>query len=355
MKEAIIIYRLGSLGDTLVALPCFNKVRQAFPTARITLLTNKPVSTKSAPAEAVLGGGHFLNDVIAYTIGTRNPLRLLHLFFQIRKKKVSKLVFLVAARSPESVKRDLLFFRLAGIRTVIGAPSQKDDYSPKLLENGTYENESLRLVNRLRVLGDIDLEDPDYWDLHLTTNEVREGDKWVDRLGLADKTLAVSVGTKIQAKDWGKDNWQELLTRLSKKLPGWKLLLVGSAEESQVSILCGSAWADRVANVCGKTSPRVNAAILSRCAVFVGHDSGPMHLAANAGVPCVAIFAARNLPGHWYPRGSNNRVIYHQTDCFGCGLEICEIERKKCITSITVDEVEAAVLSLTDQATQPVS
>jgi heptosyltransferase-3 len=79
--------------------------------------------------------------------------------------------------------------------------------------------------------------------------------------------------------------------------------------------------------------------------VFIGHDSGPMHLASAVGTPCAAIFSARNLPGQWFPARPGHNVIYHKTDCFGCMLETCIAERKRCIMSITVDEVFDAVMA----------
>jgi ADP-heptose:LPS heptosyltransferase len=73
-----------------------------------------------------------------------------------------------------------------------------------------------------------------------------------------------------------------------------------------------------------------------------------MHLAAAVGTRCVAIFAARNPPGQWFPLGAGHRVIYRQTDCYGCGLDVCIKQRKKCILSITIDEVISAVKDLLD-------
>jgi ADP-heptose:LPS heptosyltransferase len=75
----------------------------------------------------------------------------------------------------------------------------------------------------------------------------------------------------------------------------------------------------------------VSAAILEQCRFFVGHDSGPMHLASCVGIPCVAIFAARSKPRQWFPRGNKNRILYHHTDCAGCGLDVCIDQKKKCI------------------------
>jgi heptosyltransferase-3 len=53
----------------------------------------------------------------------------------------------------------------------------------------------------------------------------------------------------------------------------------------------------------------------------------------------VAIFAARNIPRVWFPYGKQHRVVYHEVSCAGCGLETCVVERKRCLTSIGVEEV----------------
>ncbi len=47
--------------------------------------------------------------------------------------------------------------------------------------------------------------------------------------------LAVSVGTKVQSKDWGRENWRELLSALARAHPGFALALMGTAEESEAS------------------------------------------------------------------------------------------------------------------------
>ena len=125
--------------------------------------------------------------------------------------------------------------------------------------------------------------------------------------------------------------------------PGHALTLSGSPPESEASEFAAEGWREAgggpVINLCGVLTPRESAAAFAHARIFIGHDSGPMHLAAAVQIPCVAIFAARNKPRVWFPYGKQHRVVYHQTDCWGCGLETCIVERKKCITSITVEEV----------------
>ena len=51
-------------------------------------------------------------------------------------------------------------------------------------------------------------------------------------------------------------------------------------------------------NLCGRLSIRETAAVMKHADVYLGHDSGPMHLAAAAGVPCVGIYTAREHAGN---------------------------------------------------------
>jgi hypothetical protein len=54
--------------------------------------------------------------------------------------------------------------------------------------------------------------------------------------------------------------------------------------------------------------------------------------------------------------GAQHRVLYHRVDCWGCGLETCIEQQKKCLLSITVDEVMEVVgsqLSVVGKNTTP--
>ena len=86
--------------------------------------------------------------------------------------------------------------------------------------------------------------------------------------------------------------------------------------------------------------------------VFMGPDSGPMHLAAAVGVPCAIAFSARGKPGIWYPTGNYNQIIYHKVECYGCNLETCVAEAKRCLTSISVNEMYEAVIRASKLALQ---
>ena len=356
----VLIYRLGSLGDMVVALPALHLVERAFPNAERRLLTNVPVSSKAAPAEGVLGGSGLVQDFVRYPLGTRSVWHLARLWWTLVRWRPQVVVYLAGARGVAVARRDARFFRLFGARRLVGVPlteaMQQNTYGAERaagyvagLFEVDLEPEAARLVRCLAELGEADVEEPASWDLRLSDVEREAAASAIGEDALRLRPIAVSVGTKVQAKDWGRDNWRALLARGAEQSPGRALLLVGAGEEADASEFAAGGWRERgggpVVNLCGRLSPRESAAALARAEIFLGHDSGPMHLAAAVGTPCVAVFAARNLPRQWFPVGRQHRVVYHRVECAGCGLETCIEQGKKCLVSIGVEEVFGVVSS----------
>lgn len=338
----VLIYRLGSLGDTVVALPCFHLIARTFPQAERFLLTNFPVNTKAPPSAAVLGDSGLVHGYMRYTVGTRRLDELLRLAWQIRRFRPDLLVYLMPMRPGKNVRRDQIFFRMAGVRRIVGLPGEGD--TERRFDEGTglYESEALRLGRMMSELGDVNASDPENWSLHLADSE-REAARAALGTPVGRPLIVCGPATKMQSKDWGEDNWRALLTRLHGQYPEHALVLVGSREDAAVSEYAAREWTGAKINLCGRLTPRVTAAVLEHADVFIGPDSGPMHLAASVGVSCVIAFSAHGLPGVWYPAGEQHQIVYHQTECFGCGLETCIVEQKRCLRSVTVDEMEQAV------------
>lgn len=328
----------------MVALPALRLIRRSFPEAGITILTNTPVSGKAAPLEAVLEGSGLYQDTLHYPIGLRDPSALLELIRMIREKQFSVALHLTPHRGLAKTIRDYIFFKACGISRIIGLP-----WTDKLNQRGSpdtalYQHESKRLLQRTRSLGAMDLEDARSWDLGLTQPEIDAAENLLKSRGITKPYLAFSLGTKVDVNDWGIEKWKLLTARLNSANPGYAVIAIGARDEETRVTEVLDEWTGIRGNLCGLASPRVSAALLRRAQLFIGHDSGPMHLAAAVGTPCVAIFSARNLPGQWYPWGKKHTVIYHKVPCAGCALEICLERGKICMTSITVDEVFAAVM-----------
>jgi ADP-heptose:LPS heptosyltransferase len=225
---------------------------------------------------------------------------------------------------------------------MVGFPETGDLQRRVDTKTGRYEGEAFRLGRMIGALGEAKAGELASWDLRLSAAE-REAARAA--LGaLAGRPLIVcGPATKMQAKDWGRQNWRDLMSRLYASYPGYGLALVGAQDDAGFGEDAAQDWAGPKVNLCGRLSPRETAAVMGHAEVFLGPDSGPMHLAASLGVPCVIAFSAHGLPGVWFPMGDQHEVVYHQVECFNCGLETCVVMEKKCMRSISVDEMEQAV------------
>jgi len=346
MKEnakRVLIFRTGSLGDTVIALPSFHLIAKSFPTAERYLLTACPIGKKSVALWSILENTGLVHDYISYQGGLRNVFELLELWKKIRSWQPDVLVYLAEPYSFFSAWRNAMFFRLAGIKKMIGVPYTKDLRQCRWLSSKElFEHESVRLTRTLKILGDVQIKKAASWDLHLTLQEQERATEclsnWTEQ-----KFIVCSPTSKVDVKDWGQENWHQLLHELTDVYPEYGLVFVGVREDIEKCARLGKVWKSSVLNLCGVLTPRESAAVLGQAKLFLGHDGGPMHLAVAMGVSCVAVFSAHSKPGVWFPYGESHKAIYHQTHCYGCKLSRCDKYQKKCITSITVDEVLDAV------------
>jgi heptosyltransferase III len=342
VNSKVLVYRFGSLGDTVIVLPAFHLVREAFPLASLSLLTNVPVNGKAAPVADILGSACPVEEVIAYPAGTRSMAELTGLVSSLRRRRFSHCVYVAKPKGGlANVCRDWALFKMAGIGKVIGMPWRREDrLCLPLPGNDSVEWDCARTMRCLRALGSPNLAEAKWWDLKLTAEERSRAETLLQGVS-ASPLVGFSIGTKASSKDWEDSNWIPFLREFSSRYPEFRGFFVGSADEHERCDRLMTLSGLHGINLCGQLSPRASAAALAKAQLFVGHDSGPMHLAACVGTPVVAIFSARNRAAEWFPRGGEetNRVIYHKTECAGCGLDICAVQAKKCILSITVDEV----------------
>ena len=322
----VLIYRLGSLGDTVVALPCLHKVRQSFPDAERILLTNKPVSTAAPRMLDVLRGSDLVHDAVEYDVGTRSPKALAALWLRIRRLRPEALVYLAATRGAGTLRRDLAFFRACGIGRVIGAPTNPDLLANRIGPDGEEEYECARLARCLAPLGPIDLDDVEQWRLGLTPEELEDAGHALRPLG-GRPFVAINMGGKAEVNDWGHANWTALLTKLTRRFDDLGWVFVGAPSDIGRADELVSLRPSHMPNLCGALSIRGTAAALGQARLFAGHDSGPLHLAAANAVSCVGVFSDLNKRHKWFPYGTRHRILYPSGP----------------ISTITVDQVYEAV------------
>ncbi len=305
----ILIHRPGSLGDTVVALPCFHLIRRVFPDSELRVLTNTPVTDSAPPLFSVLDGSGLVDGYFEYPVSLRDTRRLWNLAADIRLWRPSIAIYLVPRQHRREVLRDGAFLLACGVRRIVGLPLTRDLIEVRSRPDGLYEREAERLARCLAPLGSADIYKPANWDLNLTSQEQEGAQRVVaESIGRAPY-IALCIGTKQSAKDWGLAHWLTLVGRLQ-EIYRHKMVFIGAAADFTLSDAIARNWPTRCINLCGALPVRQSAALISAAALFIGNDSGPMHLAAATGTPLVAVFSNLARPGVWFPPGEQIRVLY---------------------------------------------
>lgn len=333
MHNKLVIYRLGSLGDTVIALPIFHAIARAFPDHERIVLTNFPVASNAAPLLSILQDSGLVDSVIRYPVGLRSFKELFALRTTLLSAGAQTMVYLAAPRGVRACYRDLLFFRACGFRRIIGAPTTKDLQTNRIGADGSEEPEYLRLSRCVAELGPIDFDDPAGWDMRLTAMELINGREAIAAFGQRP-FLAINMGGKAREKDWGVENWVQLLKVLGTLMSGVGLFVVGAAEDTARAEGVTSIWPGPTVLACGTLTPRECGAALARASLFIGHDSGPLHLASVMGTPSIGLFGDYNKPRKWHPASKQTQIIHQMSGVSAISvLSVLDVVRRSLSTT----------------------
>jgi heptosyltransferase-1 len=148
----------------------------------------------------------------------------------------------------------------------------------------------------------------------------------------------ISTG-KQGIKAYPPEQWRAVCDQL--RASGPPLVLVGSAADGGPHAALLEGGTGPAVSLAGRTPTLVLAGVLARAACVVGIDTGPIHVAAALGVPCVVLFGSSD-PARTAPSGEGHTVLYRALDCQPCLGRPCEREGA-CLREITPEEIVAAV------------
>ena len=340
-----LIFRTGQLGDTLMALPSIEFIRRKFPKHRLVLLTDRqPPGSGYVSAWDVCKATGWFDRVMYYEAGARGWAALkmwAALLHALRSMKVDQFFNLAAGRTKWQAMRDACYFSsMVGVRNYHAPVPHRN---PELDDGHSLPWMEPEWRYTLRSVGAGEREDFSF-RLPVSKPE-RDAALQVAMAGGLDcgaRLLAFGPGSKMPAKIWPLERFADLGKRLREDFPEMQFVVLGGAEDAAIGRELCSIWGEKAHNLAGKLSVFGSAAILERCIGYVGNDTGTMHLAAMTGVPCVAIFSARDYPGRWDPYGKGHVVLRGDVKCAGCLLEVCDRYDNKCLKLIGVDEVYRA-------------
>lgn len=182
----------------------------------------------------------------------------------------------------------------------------------------------------------------------LIASPVELGCAWtlLEDAGVSEASVPVLLApgaTYGETKRWSEQNYVRLVKLLTERA-GLQVVLLGSQAEKE---LCGRITAESngsVADLSGRTSLRELAALASLAGLFVGNDSGAVHVAAATGCPVVVIFGSSD-PSWTTPRGGEVRVLYKKVSCSPCFRKECPYDLQ-CLRQIEVEEVFQAAMEV---------
>lgn len=338
----IAVYRAGLLGDTLVAIPALWCLRESYPGAKIVYIWQKSAAKHHITAREVLEGTGLVDEFICDELSESYYKRILSFIKNWWTLKKRKLDIGIVLEEPHWSNRRKFLFRACGSKVILGP-----DGRGKQIERDAFGNLpkikhiSDSLIDVLRPLN-ISLPDPLKAKTVLPRSDIEKKavDRWLLEIGLNNNNarwVAISPWSNMSLKRWPIENYSLAVNSLIREFNIIPFVL-GGREEREIADKLIKEWNCGYA-VTGELSIKDGIELLSRCKMYLGNDTGTMHMAVAAGIPCVTIFSARDMPGRWEPYGTMHTVFRADVDCAGCMLRECKAEGMKCILSIDSMEV----------------
>lgn len=311
--DRILIIRLDLIGDVLFSVPAIRNTRQRFPDARLDVL----VAPNTSP---LLAGCSYIDNV--YTLDAHTLTHLPGVLSLHQWQQAWRLMRILHAQ-----RYDLclsLYGALAATISLLTGAPQRVGYSDEappgsftLLAAGSRLRQDRHEVHCSLAVAQAAgaAATPDYMEAWVSAVDRA----WAkETLAADEETQWVACGHGARngyAKLWPQRHWVALINQLQQA--GYRAVLVGGPGEA--------AAADEIAQACER-SPLVLtsettlgqlAAVLEYCALMVGSDSGPLHLAVALGTRVAGLYGPTNWV-RYGPFGQPNAVRRHPIFCSPC-------------------------------------
>lgn len=324
------------VGDAVMTVPALRELRRLLPRARVTLAT-RPW------AEGIFEGADFVDDLLVTRGAESGPGALLAEARAWRARRFDLAVLFPNAFAPALVAA------LARVPARLGHSTQGrsallthrvpvPDWRGRRHEVFYYLNLVAELERLLHGTASVEAREP---DTRLPAPEARTR----EALGMLRESgvpagrplVAMCPGsTNSRAKRWPAERFAAVADMLAERA-GASVVLVGAADESDVSEEVAGRMRARAFVLTGRTSLSQTAAVLRASDLLVTNDTGPAHVAAAVGCPVVVVFGPTN-PSTTRPFSESAQVVCRPPACAPCMLRDCPIDHR-CMTAVTAEEV----------------
>ncbi len=340
----VVVRGVNWVGDAVMTVPALRELRRILPDAHITLATR-------AWAAGLFADADFLDEILPHqphanvarsVIQQARAWRAQHfdLALLLTNSFATALVA-CAARVPARVG-----YATDGRRWLLNQPVARPVWAKERHEIFYYLNLVAELEQRLYGRDTIAQQEPRY---QLSVPALRQQQAWalLQQNNLTPHSLIVFCpgSTNSRAKRWPVASYAQLGDMLAEQT-GAQIVLIGAADEQEVSQAVAARMSQPVINLTGRTTLAESVALLSQATALVTNDTGPAHIAAALGRPTFVIFGPTN-PTTTRPYGPTVRIIREPPACAPCMLRDCPIDHR-CMTAVTPEQVFQKVLSAKD-------
>lgn len=355
LPRRILVVKLADLGDVLTATPALRALRTTFPGARIVAL----VTAKTAPAlagspnvDGVIVFDKFSYDRLLDALRPRNILAALRFAWGLRRQRFDTIVILHHLTTRWGALKYAALAFATGARRRVGLDNGRGWFLTHRAADGGFgaRHEVEYALDVVGLLG-ARTDDP---RLHVPTSPADE--VFAQEALQPDRQrplVAIHPGSGgwSLARRWEPASFAAVGDVLAERYEA-RIVLVGTADDRVKEV--ASQMRTTPLNLEGRTTVGQLAAVLQRCDLFIGADSGVMHVAAAAGTPTVAIFGPTNplAWGPWLPP-ERYRIVRSAPLCSPCAYTDAGLGQpqgcpeRTCMRMVTVQQVlEAAEILL---------
>lgn len=336
--KKILVIKLGAVGDLVIASPFFDQLGKRFPNSEIVLLTGKSCYPSIANNPNI--DRFLISDDSAIFTGSlltrlKEALRLIYLL----RKEGFDLAFIMH----RSWQFNFLAF-LTGIRLRVGFSNGKSQaFLTHKAKPAPLRNEREVYLDLLRELGIAAVYEKTFY--YLSPAEKDFGDLFWEkhRITKDDLVIAIAPGggdnvkSTMPTKRWPTQNFSRLVQKTIQET-GCRIILVGGPDDREVVSKIREAIPECVDAT--DLSFGEMASLFPQCQLFIGNDSGPLHIASAMGTATISLHGPTS-PQQWASPDPQNTVLYKNIECSPCyqNGHFPDCDHLSCLTSIEVEEV----------------
>ncbi len=339
--KKILVLRYRSIGDIILSFPAIEALKETYPKARIDMLIDDRL------ADICYAHPH-VNYLLLHETARGNSksrshfMQSLKFIYKIRKQKYDMVVDL------HSGPRSSILTRLSGARHRVGSLMRKRH---KLFYNLYAEpggNRKMHTVNvMLKTISPLKPKRLAKKSLFLRYSD-EDGlyvKNFLEKYDVTEKDTVVMVhpGARVNIKRLPAQRMGEIVNWMTTEL-GVKVIYAGKDSDlpAIADIVSYSGKPGLMAT--NLTLGRL-AALIKSCNLFLGNDSGPMHMAAALDVPIVAFFGPSD-PAVWSPWGARGKIVRcTPMECMPCDQKGCPHAGDHCMTRIKDSDIKRAIVS----------